>query len=70
MTYNQLILATELLKAVRDGDGEGFTIEDDEKIDIVDVINYFINIKLDIDKQKAKSKEPIIYYQLAIEVNK
>jgi len=68
MTEGQLVLAKELLEAVRDGDGEGFTIDDEEKVDIDEVINYLGNLILDIDKTKKKSKEPVVYYRLAIEV--
>jgi hypothetical protein len=70
MTYRQLVLTKGLLESIRDGDGEGFTIDNDERVDNDEVINYLSNLILDIDKAKIKSNNDIMTYQMRIEVNK
>jgi len=42
----------------------------DTKVDLTEVENVFRNIITDIDKQKIKSNEDIMVYQLRIEVKK
>jgi len=68
MTYKELFAVTDLLNDVRE-DRE-IKIHHDTKVDLAEVENYFKNLIADIDKKKVRSKEPVMYYRLAIEVNK
>ena len=50
--------------------GRGIKINSNTKIDLAEAENYFKNLIADINKKKARSKEEVMYYRLAIEVNK
>ena len=68
MTYKELFAVTDLLNDIREG--REIKIHNNTRIDLMEVENYFKNLISDIDKKKIKSKEPVMYYRLAIEVNK
>jgi len=68
MTYRELFAVTDLLNDIRVG--RGIKINHDTKVDLAEAENIFKNIISDIDKQKKKSDEKVMYYKLAIEVNK
>jgi len=68
MTYRELFAVTDLLNDIRVG--RGIKIHRDTKIDLAAAENHFKNIIADIDRQKRKSNEEVMYYKLAIEVNK
>jgi len=68
MTYKELFAVTDLLNDIRE-DRE-IKIHNNTRIDLMEVENYFKNLIADIDKKKVKSKDPVMYYRLAIEVNK
>lgn len=68
MTYKGLFAVTDLLNDIRMN--RGIKIHANTKIDLAEVENYFKNIISDIDKRKVKNNESVIYYRLAIEVNK
>ena len=68
MTYKELFAVTDLLNDIREG--REIKIRRDTKIDLAEVENYFKNIISDINKRKVRSKDPVMYYRLAIEVNK
>ena len=68
MTYKELFAVTDLLNDIREG--REIKIHHDTKIDLIAAENHFKNIISDINKKKVRSKEPVMYYRLAIEVNK
>ncbi|GAH55068.1 unnamed protein product [marine sediment metagenome] len=68
MTYRELFAVTDLLNDIRE-DRE-IKIHHNTKVDLAEVENYFKNLIADINKKKVRSKEPVMYYRLAIEVNK
>ena len=68
MTYKELFAVTDLLNDIREG--REIKIRHATRVDLMEVENYFKNLITDIDKKKVKSKEPVMYYRLAIEVNK
>ena len=68
MTYRELFAVTDLLNDIREG--REIKIHHDTKIDLAAAENHFKNIIADIDRQKRKSNEEVMYYKLAIEVNK
>jgi len=68
MTYKGLFAVTDLLNDIREG--REIKINHNAKVDLAEVENYFKNLIADIDKKKVKSKEEVMYYRLAIEVNK
>ena len=68
MTYRELFAVTDLLNDIREG--REIKINNNTKIDLAEVENYFKNLIADIDKKKVRSNEPVMYYRLAIEVNK
>lgn len=68
MTYKELFAVTDLLNDIREG--REIKIHHDTKIDLAEAENYFKNLIADIDKKKRKSKDPVMFYRLAIEVNK
>jgi len=68
MTYKELFAVADLLNDIREG--REIKINHRTKIDLAEVENYFKNLIADIDEKKIKSKESIMYYRLAIEVNK
>jgi len=68
MTYKELFAVTDLLNDIRE-DRE-IKIHNNTRVDLAEVENYFKNIIADIDKKRVKSKEPVMFYRLAIEVNK
>ena len=68
MTYKELFAITDLLNDVRLG--REIKINNNTRVDLAEVENYFKNLIADINKKKVKSKEPVMYYRLAIEVNK
>jgi len=68
MTYRELFAVTDLLNDIREG--REIKIHPDTKVDLAEAENIFKNIISDIDKQKKKSDEKVMYYKLAIEVNK
>ncbi len=68
MTYKELFAVTDLLNDIREG--REIKINHRTKIDLTAAENHFKNMISDIDRQKIKSKDPVIYYRLAIEVNK
>ena len=68
MRYSELSAMTDLLHDIRMG--KEIKVQHDTKIRLVEVENVFINIIADIDKQKVKSNEDVMVYQLRIEVKK
>ena len=68
MTYKELFAVTDLLNDIREGKEN--KINNNTRVDLMEVEDYFKNLIADIDKKKVKSKEPVMYYRLAIEVNK
>ena len=68
MTYKELFAVTDLLNDIREG--REIKIRHDTKIDLAAVENYFKNLIADINKKKVKSKDPVMFFILAIEVNK
>ena len=68
MTYKELFAVTDLLNDIRQG--REIKVNNNTKVDLAEVENYFKNLISHINKQKVKSKEPVMYYRLAIEVNK
>jgi len=68
MTYKELFAVADLLNDIRGG--REIKIHHDTKIDLAAAENHFKNIIADIDRQKRKSNEKIMFYKLAIEVNK
>jgi len=68
MTYSELFAITDLLNDIREG--RELKINHNTKVDLAEVENYFKNLIADVDKKKVKSKEPVMFYKLAIEVNK
>ena len=68
MTYRELFAVADLLNDIRVG--REIKINHDTKVDLAEAENIFKNIISDIDKQKKKSDEKVMYYKLAIEVNK
>jgi hypothetical protein len=68
MTYKGLFAVTDLLNDIREG--REIKINNNTRVDLAEVENYFKNLIADIDKKKVKSKEEVMYYRLAIEVNK
>ena len=68
MTYKELFAVTDLLNDIRVG--RKIKINNNTRIDLAAAENYFKNLIADINKKKVKSKEPVMYYRLAIEVNK
>jgi hypothetical protein len=68
MTYGELFAVTDLLNDIREG--REIKINNNTRVDLAEVENYFKNLIADIDKKKVKSNEDVMYYRLAIEVNK
>ena len=68
MTYGELSTVTDLLDDIRMG--RKIEVNHNTKIDLAEVENVFRNIMTDIDKQKRKSNEDIMIYQVRIEVKK
>jgi len=68
MTYSELFAVTDLLNDIRLG--REIKIHHDTSVDLAEVENYFKNLIADIDKKKIRSKDPVMFYRLAIEVNK
>ncbi|MBA7590549.1 hypothetical protein ES708_32674 [subsurface metagenome] len=68
MTYKELFAVTDLLNDIREG--REIKINNNTRVDLAAVENHFKNIISDINKKKIKSKEPIMFYRLAIEVSK
>ena len=68
MTYTELFLLKELLTEIKEG--KEIKIDHSTKIMLAEPENYFKNLIADIDKKKIRSKDPVMYYRLAIEVNK
>ena len=68
MTYRELFAVADLLNDIREG--REIKINHDTRVDLAEAENIFKNIISDIDKQKKKSDEKVMYYRLAIEVNK
>jgi len=68
MTYGELFAVADLLNDIRLG--REIKVNHRTKVDLAKVENYFKNLIADIDKKRVKSKEPVMYYKLAIEVNK
>lgn len=68
MTYKGLFAVTELISDICDG--KEIKFNNDSKVDLAEAGNLFSNILIDVNKKKVKSKEPVMYYRLAIEVNK
>ena len=68
MTYKELFAVTELISDICDG--REIKVNNNTKVDLAEAGNLFSNILIDVNKKKVKSKEPVMYYRLAIEVNK
>ncbi len=68
MTYTELFLLKELLTDIKEG--KEIKIDHSTRVMLAEPENYFKNLIADIDKKKVKSKEEVMYYRLAIEVNK
>lgn len=68
MTYKELFAVTDLLNDIREG--REIKINNNTRVDLAEVENYFKNLIADIDKKKRRSKDPVMFYRLAIEVNK
>ena len=68
MTYRELFAVADLLNDIREG--REIKINHITKVNLAAAENHFKNMISDIDRQKVKSKEPVMFYRLAIEVNK
>jgi hypothetical protein len=68
MRYSELFAITKLLGDIRMN--REVEVDLNTKIDLAEVENVFGNIITDIDKQKTKSNEDIMIYQIRIEVKK
>jgi len=68
MTYRELFAVADLLNDIREG--REIKIHHDTRVDLAAAENHFKNIIADIDRQKRKSNEKVVFYKLAIEVNK
>ena len=68
MTYKELFAVTDLLNDIREG--REIKINNNTKVDLAATENHFKNMISDIDRQKVRSNDPVMYYRLAIEVNK
>ncbi|MCK4464837.1 MAG: hypothetical protein KAU83_03915 [Bacteroidales bacterium] len=68
MTYKELFAVTDLLNDIREG--REIKINNNTRVDLAEAENYFKNLIADINKKKVKSKESVMFYRLAIEVNK
>ncbi len=68
MTNKELFAVTDLLNDIREG--REIKINNSTRVDLAEAENYFKNLIADINKKKVKSKEPVMFYRLAIEVNK
>ena len=68
MTYKEIFAVTDLLHDIRLG--REIKINNNTRVDLAEAENYFKNLIADIDRKKVKNKEPVMYYRLAIEVNK
>jgi len=68
MTYKELFAVTDLLNDIREG--REIKINNNTRVDLMEVEDYFKNLIADVNKKKVKSREPVMYYRLAIEVNK
>ena len=68
MTYKELFAVTDLLNDIREG--REIKINNNTRVDLAEVENYFKNLIADINKRKVKSKDPVMFYRLTIEVNK
>ena len=68
MRYSELFAMVDLLHDIRMG--REIKVNPNTKIDLAEVENVFRNVIVDIDKQKIKSNEDIMIYQLRIEVKK
>jgi len=68
MTYRELFAVADLLNDIREG--REIKINHITKVNLAAAENHFKNMISNIDKHKAESKDPVMYYRLAIEVNK
>jgi len=68
MTYKELLAVADLLNDIREG--REIKINNNTRVNLAAAENHFKNMISDIDKKKIKSKDPIMFYRLAIEVNK
>ena len=68
MTYKELFAVTDLLNDIREG--REIKVNNNTRVNLAEAENYFKNLIADIDKKKIKSNEDVMYYRLAIEVNK
>ena len=68
MTYKELFVLTELLNDIKAG--REIKPDNDTKVDLAEVENYFSNVLADVDKSKVGSNKDVMVYRLAIEVNK
>ena len=68
MTYGELFAVADLLNDIREG--REIKINNNTRVDLAAAENHFKNIISDINKKKVRNKESVMYYRLAIEVNK
>ena len=68
MTYKELFAVADLLNDIREG--REIKINNNTRANLASAENHFKNMISNIDRHKAKSKDPVMYYRLAIEVNK
>jgi len=68
MNYSQLVLNVQILKQIKEG--EKPLVNETEKVDLDYLADYFNNLILNIDRDRHKSHEPVIYYRICVEVNK
>ena len=74
MTYRELFAVTDLLNDIREG--REIKINNNTKVDLMEVEDYFKNLIADINKKRVigelmeNKKDLVMYYRLAIEVNK
>lgn len=68
MTYKQLVLLRYVIDKVKEGKKP--SISNNEKVDLDYLENYFNNLLADVEKQKVKSKDKVLYYKVGIEISK
>ena len=68
MTYKELFAVTDLLNDIRQG--REIKVNNNTKVDLAEVENYFKNLISHINKAKVKNNKDEMVFRLAIEVNK
>ena len=68
MRYSGLFAVTDLLGDIRQG--KEIKPNHDTKVELAEIENFLKNLIADIDKDKVRSNEEIMFYRLRIEVRK